>query len=99
MAVQIGTLRPIVARPTLYLPAWFGLAGVVTALLFSVLVLVGSSRVVSAGLAAAAVGRAAGGCVIETTYVPTEVSYAPVPALVCWDHDDNLQVLSPERVR
>ena len=97
MAVQIGTLRPTVARPSLHQPAWLGLAGIVTALLFTAMSLVGRVRGVQDGLPAAAVGRAVDGCVIETTYVLAETNYTLVPVLVCWDRDANLQVPSPER--
>jgi hypothetical protein len=99
MAVQIGTLTHVPVRQDVRLPARLYVAAAVAALLVMVLSLVGPIRVVQDGLSVATVGRAADGCVIEATYLPTETSYLPVSALVCWDRDANLQVLSPERAR
>jgi hypothetical protein len=99
MAVQIGTLTSVPARQDVRLPARLYVVAAVAALLVMALSLVGPVRVVQDGLSVATVGRAADGCIIDTMYVPTETSYLPVSALVCWDRDANLQVLSPERVR
>jgi hypothetical protein len=99
MAVQIGTLTQVPVRKTVHLPAPLCVAAAVAALLILALSLVAPMRVVQDGLSAATVGRPADGCVIETSYTQTETGYTSMPAVVCWDRDANLQVLSPERAR
>lgn len=99
MAVQFGTLTRVPVRQTVYLSTRLYAVAAVAALLVLALSLVGPVRVLRDGLFLATAPRAADGCIVETTYVPTETSYVPVSTLVCWDPDANLQVLSPERVR
>jgi hypothetical protein len=74
------------------------LAAAVGTLLVVVTLLVGAGRMARDAGTISAVSRAGDGCIIETTYLPTATSYTLVPSLVCWGPDDNLQLISPERL-
>jgi hypothetical protein len=98
MASRLSTLRPLIVPPTIHVVECLYLAAAVGTLVVVGMLLVGAGRMVRDTLTTSAVSRAGDGCVIETTYVPTATSYTLVPALVCWGPDDNLQVISPERL-
>jgi hypothetical protein len=95
MASRLSTLRPTTVPPTIHMVECLYLAAAVGTLLIVGMLLVGAGRMVRDALSTSAVSRAADGCIIESTYVPTTTSYTVVPALVCWGPDDNLQVISP----
>jgi hypothetical protein len=98
MTSRLSTLRPTTVPPTIPVVECLYLATAVGTLLVVGMLLVGAGRMVRDALTPSAVSRAGDGCIIETTYVPTATSYTLVPALVCWEPNDNLQVISPERL-
>jgi hypothetical protein len=91
MTSRLSTLRPTTVPPTIPVVECLYLATAVGTLLVVGMLLVGAGRMVRDALTPSAVSRAGDGCIIET-------SYTLVPALVCWEPNDNLQVISPERL-